>query len=183
MRDDELMAALATGEAAALGELYDRHARAVYAFALGLLRNTEAARDVVQETFIKVLLARGSYRPGGRFKAWLFAIARNTARDAQRAQAREQLSSEEEDLRFETLPHAGPSPADELAGRELAEVVARAVERLPEPFRESILLAKYAGLPYGEIARRQGVSVGTVKARVFRAVARLRKSLAREVEL
>lgn len=184
MTDEELMLRLAAGDSAALGELYDRYAKELYAFVLGLSGDPEAARDAVQEAFLKVLLARKAYRRGGNFKAWLFAIARNGAVDARRRRVRERLPrGEEDEAQMAAVPHPGPDPAGEAAARELAEALGRAVERLPEPYRESVLLAKYAGLAYEEIAVRQGVSVGTVKARVFRAISRLRKSLASEVEL
>ena len=76
---EELIARIGRGDREALRELYEKTARAVYAFALAQLRDPEGAQDVMQDTFLKIRAAAHLYRPMGKPMAWLFTIARNLA--------------------------------------------------------------------------------------------------------
>lgn len=83
-RDEVLMAALAKGEVWALDDLIARWRRPLQAFLERYLGNEVDARELAQETFVRIYLRRSDYRPGARFSTWLFQIALNLARDAAR---------------------------------------------------------------------------------------------------
>jgi RNA polymerase sigma-70 factor (ECF subfamily) len=174
--DQALAAEVARGDAAALRTLYDRHEVQAFNLVLRMTRDRQAAEDVLQETFTRVWLMARTYDPGrGSFKGWLFAIAVNLARDALRRKRHGVQHVEVEDA--EAFPSTSDGPDVELARNEEARRVADAVGRLPPHFREVVILKIYQQLKFTEIAEITGAPVGTLKARLHRAVAALREAL------
>ena len=140
------------------------HLDAAYSYARYLARDTAAAEDIVQEAFTRALRAMDDCR--GSEKAWLMAIVRHCFHDWRRAQ------------RFAALHEAGDEDADPAAMDAIESHVAAGevrglIERLPEPFREALVLRELQGLSYREIAEATGAPVGTVMSRLARARAML----------
>ncbi|HVQ31974.1 MAG TPA: sigma-70 family RNA polymerase sigma factor [Vicinamibacteria bacterium] len=162
-----LLRRLTGGDAAALGELYDRFAGLVNGLALRILRNTAEAEDVVQEVFVQVWRQAERFDPSrGSPEAWLCTIARTRALDRlRRRTARREEASE-------AAPGVSAAPRTEEA---LA--VRKALEGLSADQRHALELAYYEGLTHTEIAARLGEPLGTVKTRIRTAMIRLRDVL------
>ncbi|MFF5189438.1 RNA polymerase sigma factor [Streptomyces sp. NPDC000345] len=166
------------GEREAFAELYEQHATAVYHHALRLTGDWSAAEEVMSETFLAAWQGRGDVEAeGGSLRPWLFGIATNKARNADRGLRR----------RLAFLARRAPEAeaeavgdfAEDVAGRvddarRLADVQ-RVLGRLRRHEREVIALCVWGGLDYAQAAEALGVPVGTVRSRLSRARARLRK--------
>ena len=161
------------GDVEKLSTLFERHHARLFGFCLGLLGNREAARDLVQEVFFRVLRYRESYKPEAAFAPWLYRLARNACIDQLRKGGRERLA----DPDFEQ-PDPGPLPDHELEREDELHTLRAALARLPEDKRELLLLARSGSLTYEQIAGMVGCSVGALKVRVHRALQLLRESYA-----
>ena len=171
--DIQLMASLARGQMEALGELVRRHQANVLGLAHRLLGQQDHAEDVAQEAFLRVRRAARQFRPEAKFSTWLYRIVVNLCQDRLRRLCRApvELSADRIDARHD-------EPLDELAARELAERVRRAVASLPERQRTAVLLHRFQQLSHVEIAEVTGWSASTVESLLVRAYRQLRRSLA-----
>ena len=153
--------------------LYDRYAAAVYRFLRRLVRNPAAAEDLTQQTFLKVHEACGSFDPRRSFRTWAFTIARRLGLNwlKKSAQAREHCELPE-DLA------GGHSPEGQALAQLELERVERALDRMPRSEVEVLLLRKFEGLSFAEIASILGCSSDAAKMRAHRALLRLGVELA-----
>ena len=145
------------------------------------------AEDLTQEVFVKVSQALNTFRGESQFSTWIYRIATNTALDRIRSPVFQRLASTRaaSDLvELESLDKAGGrrpeknTPVDqELVRKEMNECIRSFVENLPEDYRTVLVLSEIEGLKNQEIAEVLGVSLHTVKIRLHRARARLRKEL------
>jgi len=161
--EDELIAAVATGDEAAFGALYDRFARPLYALGLRWLQDVEDAEELVNDTLIRAWRQADRFDPArGRAGAWLFGIARHVATDRLRSRGRRPGPPVE----------GAAEPIGHLDVDALAEAweIAAALERLPAVQREVLLLAYRDDLSQSQIAEVLGVPLGTVKSRTFHAL-------------
>jgi RNA polymerase sigma-70 factor (ECF subfamily) len=177
--DEALIARLLGREEAALGALYDRHARAAFSLAYRIVGDPETAEEVVQEAFLIVWRRAETYRPErGAVRTWLLTVVRNRAIDTVRGKASTTPTTSVDDLPLVALD----SPEAEAIRSVEARVVRDALSELPPEQREVVELAYFGGLSYPEVAARTGVPVGTVKSRMRLALERLRALLtAREM--
>jgi RNA polymerase sigma-70 factor (ECF subfamily) len=164
MDDDELIAALAAGDDAALRELFTRHAPWLAARLRAALPPPDV-EDVLQETFLAVWRGARGYRPDGRPRAWLWVIARNQAALLLRRRGPVTASLEEIPLA------AGTDPAEAALAR--AEIAAA----LAGPEGDVLRLMYVEDRPVAEVAALLGVPAGTVKSRAHRARRLLRTAL------
>jgi len=155
-------------------------ADALYRTAYRMTRESAAAEDLVQETFLKAFRAYPGFEKGSNFKAWIFTILSNSFLNDARRKSRAAAPTD-----FAEIEPAGePEPAylraeevDRLRDR-LDDAAARALEKLPEEFRLPFLLSTLEDLSYKEIAAALGIPMGTVMSRLFRARRWLRDELA-----
>jgi len=166
--DEALMLRFCDGDVKAFDVLFARHAGAVRAYLHRVSGSAAAADDLTQATFLSVVKARGRYVRGAAFKPWLFAIATNAARDLHRRRRGEELSAE---------PAAVETVDPKVRDAGLERQVREALVKLPEPQREAILLHRFEGMSFAEIAEAVGVSEGAVKVRAHRGYERLRELL------
>jgi RNA polymerase sigma-70 factor (ECF subfamily) len=165
------------GEQAACRALVERYQRPVFALLrrmLGAARD-DRAEDLAQETFLHVFRSLAGFAPLGpaRLSTWILTIASRRAVDELRRSGR---AGQTEELDAAAL--VSPARADEGARRSaLAGQVAAAVAALPPEYRAAFLLRAYHGFDYGEIARALDCEIGTVKSRLNRARAELRRAL------
>lgn len=173
--DDELMKRYARGDAAAFEALYRRYEAPVYGFCLRYLGDPDRAADAFQETFVRLIDARDDYEPRGRFRSWLFTVARRVCVDHSRA-ASDRRASE---VLPDELPAGAPGQDVErqVAARDEA---ARLLATLPAAQREVILLSRYHGFTYAEIADLVGSTEAAVKQQAYRALTTLRAQFAGE---
>ena len=171
--DASLLARMAHRDPQALDTFYTRHARAVFSLALTMLGEHTRATDLTQEVFLLVWRSAGAYQPIGSARAWLLRLTRNRAIDELRRDRR-RLASES------TLPtqalHALPAP-QALADAAERQAVRDALAALPAEQRDALFLAFFQGLSHQEIATCLRTPLGTIKARIRRALQTLRQQL------
>ncbi|MEO7033031.1 MAG: RNA polymerase sigma factor [Polyangiaceae bacterium] len=168
---EQLMERYVDGEADAFEFLYRRVSPNLMGYLLRLTRNRERAEDLLQITFSKIHRARGSYLRGAPVLPWILAIARRSFLDERRsAHVRTEDLSPDGSLP-ERQNEAPPLPA------ELSDALEVALDRLPETYREAIVLTKITGLTVAEAATVLGATETAVKLRVHRGYNQLRKEL------
>jgi RNA polymerase sigma-70 factor, ECF subfamily len=178
------MRRLADGHDAALNELMDRHAEALFHFLVRALQNESDAEDLAQETFVRIHRNRSRFDLRQKFTTWMYAIASNLARDRYRWRSRHpQVSldaptSEGKAGLENTLPSTDSTPDQVLQADECAAAVSEAVAELPEELRQPLILAVYQGLSQAEIGAVLRCSAKAVETRIYRARKQLRAALA-----
>jgi len=174
------------GELDAFNLLVERYERPLYNLCLRMLSSPQSAEDATQEAFISGYQSIRSFR-GGSFKSWLFRIGANACYDELRRQrSRPSRSLDEpmgEDARTIDVPDTDPTPEESAENVELRDALTEAIGGLPPDQRLTIILRDVQGLEYEEIAEATHASLGTVKSRINRARARLRKALSAKGEL
>jgi RNA polymerase sigma factor (sigma-70 family) len=178
LSDQELMRIVQAGDFSPASEIYDRYSARIYNFAFRFLRNSEAAEDAVQEVFVKMLKHANQFHGDAKLSTWLFSITANWCRDYLRKAENKSKDGDEVLVTLPTSPEL--SPERNLERRENERMVQRALAALTAEQREAILLSRYQGLSYAEIAQIAGCSEGAVKTRVFRAMETLKKALTSE---
>jgi RNA polymerase sigma-70 factor (ECF subfamily) len=168
---EELMLAYVSGDAVAFDQLYRRLSPQVYAYLMRLTRDRPRAEDLLQVTFTKLHRARSSYITGAPLLPWVLAIARRSFLDERRS-----AKSRSEDLSVDgTLPE--PKRVSDNGHEDLSEAIDRALDRLPETYREAIQLTKIVGLSLVEAADVLDSTPTAVKLRVHRGYTMLREHL------
>jgi len=164
--DNELMEDVRDGRVEKLAVLFERYQAMLYNFFLRLTGNRAASEDLVQEVFMRVLKYRAGYMGESRFNVWLFQIARNAHVDYLR---KRKGTLPLDDQHVET-PSREPRPEAAYEADREAELVRRALDRLPVQKRELLVLFRFQNLKLREISELLGCQVGTVKAQVHRAL-------------
>jgi len=164
--DNELMEDVRNGRVEKLAVLFERYQTMLYNFFLRLTGNRAASEDLVQDVFMRVLKYRAGYMGESRFNVWLFQIARNAHVDYLRKRKGELPIDEQ----FVETPSHEPLPEAAYEADREAELVRRALDRLPVQKRELLVLFRFQNLKLREIAELLGCQVGTVKAQVHRAL-------------
>ena len=166
------MAAFLRGEVAAFDALFRRYESRLRAYLTRMSGSRTAAEDLLQTTFLSVVRARGRFRPGAAVRPWLYAIATNAARDwLRRSGPRTEPLDEALDAPEAVAEEAGFDPG-------LDKAVHEALNQLPENQRLPIVMHRFQGLSFGEIAEALGLSRGAAKLRAHRGYERLRELLA-----
>jgi len=162
-------------ESPAAGDQFDRwvrdHVEILYSVAFRLLGNQHDAEDVVQDAYRSAWTSRHLFDPARSERAWLLAILRRRAADRWRR------SGSEVPPGGGDLPHPVAAADRDPFENELSSAMQRALGRLPEELRETLLLVVVGGLTHQEAADLQGIPLGTVLSRVSRARVRLREYL------
>jgi RNA polymerase sigma-70 factor (ECF subfamily) len=184
--DVRLMLQVRDDNAGAFEELVLRYQNRLVSILQHLVPAREQAEDLAQEVFLRVYRARKNYQPNAKFSTWLFTIANNVASNANRSLARRKEVSvssrkgEEKQgppLDQMALAASGAMPSRQLDKVERAEIVRQAVEMLGERQRMALLLSKFEGLSYAEIAESMGLSIQATKSLLSRARENLRTIL------
>ncbi|MCS7207852.1 MAG: sigma-70 family RNA polymerase sigma factor [Dehalococcoidia bacterium] len=177
--DLDLLALVAAGREEGLETLYDRYARAVFNVAYGVLQDTGAAEEVVQEVFLAVWQKAHTYSEArGSPRLWLLSIAHHRAIDLLRKRRREGTIDSDTPLPARSIPHQPPDdPVDEAIARERGARLLKALELLDPSQREVLLLTYFHGYTQKEVAQRLGIPLGTVKTRIRLGLLKLRSLL------
>jgi RNA polymerase sigma-70 factor, ECF subfamily len=181
--DHAIVTAARSGDQEAFAILVKRHTGKVFAVALRYARVRQDAEDIVQETFQNAFLHLDKFEGKSAFLTWLTRIAVNQAlmllrsRRSRRESSIDTLNSEEIAASLLEMPDPRPDPEANYVARERVEVLSAAIGKLRPTVRTAIELRELANLSTRETARRMGISVGAVKARVFHGRNRLRKTL------
>ena len=169
--DTQLLEAFLKGDEAAFEALYERHHRSVLNVAYRLLGNRDAAEDIAQEVLLKLYTSPRSYKPTAKLSTWLYRVTYNTCIDEMRRHKSISLPDDQPASRDVA------SPESALESSELAAVVQSAIASLPEKQRMAVVLQRYEGLSYQEIAEVLKTSIPAVESLLFRAKETLKARL------
>ena len=173
----ESLARVAAGDAAAFAPLVESHQERLLHLCERLLGDAEEARDAAQEVFLKAYRKAGAVRPQGQVYTWLYRIAVNHCLNKLRRRRLVRFlrwdDPEERQAPAFDPPDAGADPAAALDARRRWQVTRRAIARLPENQRSVLVLVRFEGLSYKQVAAVLGITEGAVESRLFRAMRRL----------
>ncbi len=175
--DVRLMLQVRDGSAAAFEELVLRYQGRLLTVLEHLVRDRDRAEDLAQEVFLRVFRARHNYTAGAKFSTWLFTIANNVASNSRRDRSRRKevrVNGSAEDTGAEPLDHlavaaSGLMPTRQLDKAGMAEIVRIAIDQPSERQRLAVLLSKFEGMSYADIAATMGMSVQAIKSLLSRA--------------
>ncbi len=152
-----------------LATLYDRYSQRIFTYCRKIVGNTTVAEDLLQETFARFFESARQLRSAENVAGYLFAIARNQCLNYKTKRREELILPEEIEIISRDRPYEQ---------QELLEILDRALDLLPDDYREAFILREYNGMSYNEIADALCVTLDIVKVRLFRAKKKLREILA-----
>lgn len=165
--DDELLRQVTSGDKQAFLLLYNRYRERLFTYCCRMVGDRERAKDAMQEALLKAYQNAGMYQEGTNVAAWLFRLTRNVCIDMIRAR-REHDSIDDVQLPVQ----------ERTSDILLQDVLTEEIERLPDIYREAVVLRDVQGHSYDEIAKITGTAISTVKFRIFKARDTLRQRLA-----
>ena len=170
--DDQLMIRLQEGDNTAFDELVDRYQSPLIGFFIRNTRDVQLSEDLAQDTLIKLYQQSWDYLPVGRFRGWLFRIARNLLIDDIRRKTNDALvravkrPRDEEDDVLNRIAGELTAPEDRADQREVARLVETGLDQLPEEQRQTFTLHHYGGVSLPEIAHIMDIPLATCKSRL-----------------
>lgn len=180
--DTALMVKVSEGDASSFGLLLDRHRHSVVNHLHRLVHNYAVAEELAQDVFIRVYRSRVNYRPDAKFTTWLFRITTNIAlnwrRDTRREAGYLRIDREARGMRAPELSDREPLAEEQLIRAQRARQIRAAIDMLPPKQLAAVLMHKYEGMDYMQIAGVLGCSIPALKSLLFRAYETLRRKLA-----
>lgn len=180
LSDDELLCRYRdNADSQAFESLFHRHSAAVHNYARGMLGDTYAAEDILQETFIAIARSAQDYTPRGYFKTWLLRITRNLCLNALESRRVRNAAVSPIDDSNDHEPSAPRTTSPIVRAQSTEEMLAlqHAISQLPERQREALLLYALDDMQYRHIAQVLDVPTNTVKTLIYRARATLARTL------
>jgi RNA polymerase sigma-70 factor (ECF subfamily) len=168
----QLIASALAGEGAAQRQLYEQHVDRIFRLAYRMTGDEALAQDLTQDAFLRAFDRLASFRAEARFGTWLHSIAVSVILN--RLRKRKRLREREVPVEPERLPEATAASDDALLRVRLGAAVAK----LSEPLKVVFVMVQLEGFEHQEVAAILGIPIGTSKARLHRARAKLRHSLA-----
>jgi RNA polymerase sigma-70 factor (ECF subfamily) len=177
---------LKRGEAAAFEELVAERSGEIYGLLFRLTENSEEARDLTQETFLRAFQSIDRFRGEADLRTWIYRIAINQARNRWRWWRRRRrdttisldgFQGDSTQTVMSTLAESGDDPEQQTLAHEREVVLRAALQRVGRAYRETLILRDIEGFTYEEIATALGINVGTVKSRLARGRQELRQKL------
>jgi RNA polymerase sigma-70 factor (ECF subfamily) len=181
-QDAQLMLRVGEGDDTSFALLLERHRGPVVHFLYRMVQNQAVSEELAQEVFLRVYRSRSTYEPTAKFTTWLFRIAThvalNSIRDGKKEKGHESLDVETSDGMERQVADRQPTVEQELVHNVKRREVRQAIEALPAKQRAAVLMHKYEGLDYGQIAAVLSCSESAIKSLLFRAYESLRGRLA-----
>jgi len=181
-RDAQLMLRVREGDDTSFALLLERHRGSVVHFLYRMVQNQAVSEELAQEVFLRVYRSRETYEPTAKFTTWLFRIAThvalNSIRDRKKEKGHESLDEEMLDGLERQVADRQPSVEQEMVHEVKLREVRQAIEALPAKQRAAVLMHKYEGLDYTQIAGVLSCSESAIKSLLFRAYESLRERLA-----
>ena len=167
--DIELMLRTKSGDDGAFSELMRRHYKGVVNYIYRFTNLRDNSEDLAQEVFLRIYRSAGQYRPEAKFSTWLYKIATNVSLTYVKKKSNSNVSLDEIDDGGDATGNPDLDIADDILYRkEMMNAIFEAMESLPEREKVAIMLCKYEGLSYEEVAQVLECTVGAVKAYVHR---------------
>ncbi len=161
------MILVSNGNLDMMSVLFDRYHIKIFNFIQKMTRDREISEDITQEVFYKAIKYRSSYRKG-KFSAWIYTIARNIFSDHYQNQ-------KNKDERFENVAYkVEQKEQDYIESKEVNEELYRALNQLSKTDKQLVIMNRYQGIKYQEIAEITGSTAGAVKTKVHRAIHKLK---------
>ncbi len=180
--DRALVERAQAGDKTAFRQLVERHQRRAFAIAVGLVRDENDAREIVQEAFLRVYRSLDKFQGGSSFFTWLYRIVANLAIDQLRKPSRREQetldASNDDDPPMQLAAPDDADPGELIRRREIGERLQKALDALPAYHRGVILMREVEGMSYQEMAEAMNVSKGTIMSRLFHARQKLQRALA-----
>lgn len=186
MNEDSLIKKAKDGDSAAFGMLMEKHMNTVYNIALRMTENREDAEDITQDVMIKIFRVLDSFKGNSKFSTWVYRVAVNTCLDELKKKKNKKHFSLDAKIKGEDgeieadIKDDSPSPEKLAERRELRDMVGEAIKKLSDEHRAVIVLRDIRGMSYGEIGEILKCGEGTVKSRISRARAQLKKILEKD---
>ena len=180
LSDAQLISNYILGEEAALSVLINRHQARLYGFIFSKIQDRDAAEDVFQDTFIKVIrtLKRGNYNEQGKFLPWVMRIAHNLVIDYFRKNNRMPKFKNKGNFDiFSVLSDESPNAENKIVENQIADHVRILLEELPEDQKIVIKMRIYQDMSFKEISENTGVSINTALGRMRYGLINLRKMI------
>lgn len=187
--DDALMILLQEGDTSAFDVLVQRHQSALIGFFLKNTRDLHLSEDLTQETLLKLYNQAWDYLPLGRFRAWMYRIARNLLIDDVRRRSHDALvravkgRAEDESDALARLAADLKEPAEKAEKRELERMLNELLAEIPDEQRQTVTLHYYAGLSLSDVAEIMEVPLATCKSRLRLAREKIEERLRRLVDV
>lgn len=187
MTDEELVNRHINGDAFAFEEIVSKYEKLVYSICYRMFNNSEDAKDVSQEVFLKIYKNMEKAIGKGSFKAWICRIANNACIDELRKRKNKKTLSldapvnDDEKLRREVVDTA-PLPEEELVNKEKEKLIKNCIDELPPDYKSIIVLRDINNLSYDEISEILNINIGTVKSRISRSRKKLKEIYLKEME-
>ena len=181
-RDAQLMLLVREGDDTSFALLLERHRGPVVHFMYRMVQNQAVSEELAQEVFLRVYRSRETYEPTAKFTTWLFRIAThvalNSIRDRKKEKGHESLDEEMLDGMERQVADRQPTVEQDMVREVKLREVRQAIEALPAKQRAAVLMHKYEGLDYAQIAGVLSCSESAIKSLLFRAYEALRDRLA-----
>ena len=183
MDDKALVSEIIKGNQKAFRALYDKYAQMVFTTAIGFVKDTGFAQDIMQEVFVDVLSSIKKFKGESKLSTWLYRIAINKSLNYLRDNRnyltliKSSTSNDSYSVLTESRTEEQASPLKKIEHEEMAKVLHSAINNLPEKQRIAFVLCKYNDMSYTEIAETMQLSVSSVESLLFRARKGLQKSL------
>ena len=175
--DSALIMKMMAGDEDALSIIYDRYSAMLFGMLMRILKDQQAAEEVLQDMFLQLWRNAGQFDAGrGSLAAWLLVIGRNRAISRLRSRANREVLEEKEDAYANTFV-SSQNVEDEVSRTELMEILKAALAQLPVEQRLAVELAYFEGMTQSEITTKTGSPLGTVKTRVRAAMQSLKQIL------
>ncbi|SEK86522.1 RNA polymerase sigma-70 factor, ECF subfamily [Aquimarina amphilecti] len=167
LTDEELMILVSNDNLDMMSILFDRYHIRIFNFLLKMTRDRDISQDITQEVFYKAIKYRKSYKKG-KFSSWIYTIARNIFSDHYQRQKNKDQRLDEIEYKVER------QEIDTIEKVEIKEQLNKALRELNPSDRELVIMNRYQGIKYQEIAEITGSTAGAVKTKVHRAIHKLK---------
>ncbi|WP_299182437.1 RNA polymerase sigma factor [uncultured Aquimarina sp.] len=167
LTDEELMILVSNDNLDMMSILFDRYHIRIFNFLLKMTRDRDISQDITQEVFYKAIKYRKSYKKG-KFSSWIYTIARNIFSDHYQSQKNKDQRLDEIEYKVER------QETNHLEKEEIKEQLDNALKELNQNDRELVIMSRYQGIKYQEIAEITGSTAGAVKTKVHRAIHKLK---------
>ncbi len=172
MTDEQIMEAVKGGDVQQASLLFDRYNKRLFNYLARMTFDRDLAEDLTQNVFVRLLKYRTSYKEGLKFQSWIYQVARNVFADHyQSSQNRKNSTMDIEDVGDELLePGAGREQQDQ------ERLLIRSMAMLNDEQRELLVLTRFTGLKYEDVAVLMNTTVANIKVKVHRAIGKLREN-------
>ena len=183
LSDEALMAVYQEGETKAFDCLYARYEKKIYNFLLRRIGDLELAKELFQDVFLNLHRNRHQFNIDLSFSTWLFTMTNNLLKNEYKRLSRLRKNTQDVIYNFTVSENSnGADVPENLLHREKTQLIQEALNALPDSQKEIILLSKFEGFTYPEIARVSGSTVAAVKQKAHRAFVALREKLEKNLD-